>query len=87
MRKAGVDPQTAIGKANQMYSKRSFHASRHSFTSALANRDVAFKLRMKLTGHTTEGEHQKYTHHEMENLRAAVKKIPDTKKVPSLGLG
>jgi hypothetical protein len=28
------------------------------------------------TGHKTEGEHQKYTHHEMDNLRAAVKKIP-----------
>jgi hypothetical protein len=31
---------------------------------------------MKLTCHKTAGEHQKYTHHEMDNLRAAVKKIP-----------
>jgi hypothetical protein len=30
---------------------------------------------MKLTGHKTEGEHQKYTHLEMDNLRAAVQKI------------
>jgi hypothetical protein len=29
-----------------------------------------------LAGHKTEGEHRKYTHHEMDNLRAAVKKIP-----------
>jgi integrase len=49
---------------------------RHSFTSALANQNVAPELRMKLTGHKTEGEHRKYTHHEMDNLRAAVKKIP-----------
>jgi integrase len=76
MRKAGVDSQTVKGKGNQMFSKRSFHALRHSFTSALANQNVSSELRMKLTGHSTEGEHKKYTHHEMENLRAAVQKIP-----------
>jgi integrase len=76
MRQAGVDSQTVKGKGNQMFSKRSFHALRHSFTSALANQNVSSELRMKLTGHSTEGEHKKYTHHEMENLRAAVGKIP-----------
>ncbi len=76
MRKAGVDSQTVKGKGNQMFSKRSFHALRHSFTSALANQNVSSELRMKLTGHSTEGEHKKYTHHEMDNLRAAVEKIP-----------
>ena len=76
MRKAGVDSQTVKGAGNQMFSRRSFHALRHSFTSALANQNVSSELRMKLTGHKTEGEHRKYTHHEMENLRAAVKKIP-----------
>ena len=76
MRKAGVDSQTVKGAGNQMFSRRSFHALRHSFTSALANENVSQELRMKLTGHTTEGEHRKYTHHEMDNLRAAIKKIP-----------
>jgi integrase len=76
MRKAGVDSQTVKGKGNQLFSKRSFHALRHSFTSALANENVSSELRMKLTGHSSEGEHKKYTHHEMDNLRAAVKKIP-----------
>ena len=76
MRKAGVDSQTVKGKGNQMFSKRSFHALRHRFTSALANQNVASELRMKLTGHKTEGEHSKYTHHELDNLRAAVGKIP-----------
>jgi hypothetical protein len=47
---------------------------RASFTFALANENVSSELRMKLTGHKTEGEHQKYTHHEMDNLRAAIKK-------------
>jgi len=76
MRQAGVDSQTVKGAGNQMFSRRSFHALRHSFTSALANENVSQELRMKLTGHTTEGEHKKYTHHEMDNLRAAIKKIP-----------
>jgi len=31
---------------------------------------------MKLTGHKTEGEHRKYTHHEMDNLRARRQKNP-----------
>jgi hypothetical protein len=31
---------------------------------------------MKLTGHKTEAEHSKYTHHELETLRDAVEKIP-----------
>jgi integrase len=76
MRKAGVDSQTVKGNGNQMFSRRSFHALRHSFTSALANQNVPSELRMKLAGHSTEGEHKKYTHHEMDNLRAAVGKIP-----------
>jgi integrase len=74
MRKAGVDSQTVKGAGNQMFSRRSFHSLRHSFTSALANQNVASELRMKLTGHKTEGEHQKYTHHGLANLRAAVEK-------------
>jgi integrase len=76
MRQAGVDSQTVKGAGNQMFSRRSFHALRHSFTSALANANVAPELRMKLTGHKTEREHQKYTHHELEMLRAAVGKLP-----------
>ena len=76
MRKAGVDCQTVEGGGKRMISRRTFHALRHSFTSALANQNVPAELRMKLTGHSTEGEHKKYTHHEMDNLRAAVQKIP-----------
>jgi integrase len=74
--KAGLDLQTVKGAGIQMFSRRTFHALRHSFTSTLANHNVASELRMKLTGHKTVGEHQKYTHHDMENLRAAINKIP-----------
>ncbi|MFM8471820.1 MAG: tyrosine-type recombinase/integrase, partial [Limisphaerales bacterium] len=40
MRKAGLDLQTVQGAGVRMLSKRTFHALRHSFTSALANAGV-----------------------------------------------
>ena len=76
MRKAGLDLQTVKGGGKRMFSRRTFHALRHTFTSALANQNVSAEMRMKLTGHTTTAMHQKYTHHEMDNLRAAIEKIP-----------
>jgi integrase len=77
MRKAGVDAQRVERKIGvRTLSRRTFHALRHSFTSALANAGVAPELRMKLTGHTTETAHRGYTHHELETLRAAIGKLP-----------
>lgn len=76
MRKAGIDPQTVAGKGVRQQSRRTFHALRHSFTSALANAGVPEELRMKLTGHTTKAVHRGYTHHELETLRNAVDKLP-----------
>jgi integrase len=77
MRKAGVDPQPVEREIGvRTLSRRSFHALRHSFTSALANAGVAPELRMKLTGHKTESIHQAYTHHELETLRGAIGKLP-----------
>ena len=76
MRKAGVESGTVKCAGVRQLSQRSFHALRHSFTSALANKGVAPELRMKLTGHKTESIHRAYTHHEIEQLRAAVDKIP-----------
>ena len=76
MRKAGVDCQTVKGSGIRRQSRRTFHALRHSFTSALANAGVPEEVRMKLTGHTTKAVHRGYTHHELETLRAAVGKLP-----------
>jgi len=76
VRRAGLDLQTVQGGGIRKISKRTFHALRHSFTSALANAGVSSELRMKLTGHTTEAIHQGYTHHEMKTLMKAVKKLP-----------
>jgi integrase len=80
MRKAGLDLQTVQGMGKRMISKRTFHALRHSFTSALANQDVSPELRMKLTGHKTEAVHQKYTHHDWQNLQGAMAKMPGLSK-------
>ncbi len=79
--KAGLDLQTVQGSGKRKISRRTFHALRHSFTSALANAGVAPELRMKLTGHTTEAVHRGYTHHELEVLRSAVTKLPSLSTV------
>lgn len=60
--------------------ERSFHSLRHTFTSWLANADVAPELRMKLTGHTTAEVHAGYTHHELATLSDAVTKLPKLSK-------
>lgn len=75
-RKAGVDTQSVKGAGNRNVCKRSFHALRHSFNSALANAGVDQALRMKLTGHASKAMNRGYTHHELETLRAAVGKLP-----------
>jgi integrase len=74
--RAGLDLQTVQGGGKRQISKRTFHALRHSFTSALANAGFSPELRMKLTGHTTEAIHAGYTHHELQTLRKAVMKLP-----------
>lgn len=76
MRKAGLDLQAVESKGKRQLSRRTFHALRHSFTSALANAGVSPELRMKLTGHKSEAIHRSYTHHEIEALRGAVTKLP-----------
>jgi integrase len=60
----------------RLISKRTFHALRHSFTSALANAGVSPELRMKLAGHKSAEIHRGYTHLEMETLKAALEKMP-----------
>ena len=64
------------GSAGRNTSSLSFHSLRHSFNSALANAGVAQETRQKLTGHASAAMNAKYTHHEVETLRAAVAKLP-----------
>lgn len=76
VKKAGLDLQTVQGTGSRSISKRTFHALRHSFTSALANAGVSPELRMKLTGHKSAEIHRGYTHLELETLKDAIKKLP-----------
>jgi integrase len=57
-------------------SSLSFHSLRHSFNSAMANAGVSSEVRQKLTGHASAKMNAQYTHHELEELRAAVSVIP-----------
>ena len=52
----------------------------------MANAGVAPEIRQKLSGHTTEDAHQRYTELEMDQLRKAIKSIPSKKKT-SLEMG
>jgi integrase len=62
--------------AGRSQSSLSFHSLRHSFNSAMANAGVSSELRQKLTGHASAKMNAQYTHHELEELRAAVLVIP-----------
>ena len=78
--KAGLSLQTVEGTGIRNISKRTFHALRHSFTSALANAGVAPELRMKLTGHKSAAVHKGYTHLELATLKQAIRKLPNLPK-------
>jgi integrase len=54
----------------------SFHSLRHSFSSILANAGVSEERRMALVGHRERDTHQRYTHHELEQLQKAVALLP-----------
>jgi integrase len=62
--------------AGRSQSSLSFHSLRHSFNSAMANAGVSSEVRQKLTGHASAKMNAQYTHHELEELRAAVSVIP-----------
>jgi len=79
MKKAGIEGKHVKAHGRRTLSSLSFHSLRHSFTSALANFGVSPEVRMKLTGHSDKDVHAGYTHHELENLRAAVEQLPSLK--------
>ena len=76
VQKAGLNLDTVEGTGIRKISRRTFHALRHSFTSALANAGVSPELRMKLTGHKSAEVHKGYTHLELATLRTAIGLLP-----------
>jgi integrase len=82
LKKAGVvrDPgvEKVTGQGRQVF-KLSYHSFRHTAISAMANAGVSKERRMKLAGHKSD-VHDRYTHHELQALRADVDKIPSLVK-------
>jgi integrase len=75
METVGIDRQAVQG-AKRKVSRKSFHSLRHSFASALANAGVSADVRMRLTGHKSFDIHQRYSHLEIESLRAGIAVLP-----------
>ncbi len=76
MKRAGV-PNRIRGAGGQEYI-RSFHSSRHSFTSWLAEAGVSAEIRQSITGHSSSSIHQNYTHFDSARVEA-IKKLPSLK--------
>jgi integrase len=84
MDSAAVDRGSTKEKGRRAFSKKSFHSLRHSFTSHLANAGVPDEVRMRLTGHSSEEVHQRYTHMELQPLRDAIGKLPSLAEHPRI---
>ena len=76
VRAAGVDLQTVKGYGRRNISRRTFHALRHGFASALANAGIPEDQRMKLIGHSSKAIHRGYAHHDHPILKSAIDAIP-----------
>jgi integrase len=75
MNQAGID-QHKVSVGRNKFSRKSYHCLRTSFSTNMANAGVSPELRMKLTGHKSFDVHQRYTHLELEPLRAAIETLP-----------
>lgn len=79
---AGVENEQTRqgGGKGRSLSAYSFHSLRHTFNTVLMNQGVSQELRMKLSGHASEAMNSRYSHAEIETLRAAVGKLPGVAK-------
>jgi len=78
MEAAGIDRGQSIqakGRGRTRFA-RSFHSTRHTAATWLANEGVEEDLRMLLTDHESREVAKKYTHRSIELLRQAVTKMP-----------
>ncbi|MCX6924757.1 MAG: site-specific integrase [Verrucomicrobia bacterium] len=82
VRRAKIDPQKIQGKGNQKFTRLTFHSLRHSFNSALANAGVSQELRMRLTGHSSVGMNDRYTHQALKPLEQAMSVLPSFNEQP-----
>ena len=76
MKAANIDAKETEGEGVRRFSKLTFHSLRHSFNSELANEGVNQEKRMALAGHKSKNVNDIYTHHDIEQLRKAIEKLP-----------
>jgi integrase len=74
MKSAGVPAEVTL--PGGIAARRSFHCLRHTFNTWLAEADIHADVRKALTGHSSERDHARYTHHD-EALRKAITVLPD----------
>ena len=67
--------QEGTGRGRTRFA-RSFHSTRHTAATWLANEGIQEDLRMLVTDHESREVAKRYTHHSVELLRAAVAKMP-----------
>jgi integrase len=78
MEEANVDRGTSVegtGRGRTRFA-RSFHSTRHTASTWLANEGIQEDLRMLITDHESREVAKRYTHHSVELLRTAVAKMP-----------
>jgi len=72
---AGVRREKA-GKSGRTGRARTFHSLRHTYVTGLQNAGVSLEHRKLLAGHTEEAMTERYSHIEVETLRASVDRLP-----------
>jgi integrase len=77
----GASEEKKKGKGRRFF-ELGFHSLRHTAISEQANHGVAKEVRMKLSGHRSN-IHERYTHHEIESLRAELDRVPSFLKTPT----
>ena len=76
MRAAGIAQDRTTQKSGRTFAALSFHSLRHTWESLLAAGDVSPELRRELVGRADAATQKTYTHHEMDNLRRGLAKLP-----------
>ncbi len=76
VKNAGIDSHRVKGQGKLFFNKLTFHSLRHSFNSAMAEAGVSQEIRMKLTGHSSFGMNDRYTHTGLKPLEDAVSFLP-----------
>jgi integrase len=77
MKRASITPPLGLAKAGRGRQLRllSYHSLRHSFISRLANSEVAMEIRKSMSGHSSDAQHERYSHLSIELQKAAIGKL------------